>query len=170
MLVEAAAAIEQLAPAAQTTLLQYGVLGVGIIVFGGVIVFLFKQYQKQIKKNEEQAKEIGEERKTWAVEREQTKSAWAMERETTKREHAVEKERMSTEAEERHAALVLEYAHKIEEEHKICREREDAIREDYDAKTTVRSDEMRRAQDALTTMLEKLTDRLVFSRTTGGRH
>ena len=124
---------------------QYGVLGVGVVIFAVVIVFLFKKYEAQTKVVENERKAMADERLAWAIERER----WGIER-----------ERIRAEFETRHANLVTEYAKQVNADHDVCQEREDAIREEFDKLTQLRSDEQKRAMDALVESLGKLGDKL----------
>lgn len=127
---------------------QYGVLGVGVVVFGLVIRFLFKQYQREVRKYQESQAIIAEERKGWAVER----------------------ERIRAEYDQCHHDLLREYAEKIQQEHKECQEREDRMREEHDARVERMADEQAKSNESLIAMLEKLQERMVLSRSRGGQY
>ncbi len=148
------AAAQQLASPQQWW--QYGVLGIGILVFGIVITILAKEYKKVVKDSAREREAMAAERTAWAIER----AGWAM-----------EKERIAAEFNRQHNVLLVEYAKKVDEEnrthakalvdaHKECQEREDSIRDDYDELTKLRSDEQKKTMDALADALEKLGGKL----------
>ena len=124
---------------------QYGVLGVGIVVFGVVIVYLFKQYKVQVAKTIKANEANVIERTAWAV----------------------EKERLRIEFEQRHNDLLKSYAADIQAEHVECVAREDRLRTSHADELERVSDEQRKASDAMVVMLQKLQDRLVFSKDHG---
>lgn len=124
---------------------QYGVLGVGIVVFGVVIVYLFKQYKVQVAKTIKANEANVVERTAWAV----------------------EKERLRIEFEQRHNDLLKSYAADIQAEHVECVAREDRMRVAHADELERVSDEQRKASDAMVVMLQKLQDRLVFSKDHG---
>lgn len=152
------AAVEHLA--APQEWWQYGVLGVGILVFGIVITILAKEYRKVVK-------DAARERDAWAIER----TGWAVERAS----QTMEKERIRADAHAQHNVLLVEYAKKLEEEHrghlremaevhKECQEREDSIRDDFDELTKLRSDEQKKTMDALADALDKLGGKITTRR------
>lgn len=125
---------------------QYGVLGVGIVVFGIVIRFLFKQYQREVRKNQEKDELVARERTAWAV----------------------EKERIRGEYDVRYHEVLKTYAEKLQEEHEESQKREDMLRAAHEDMVEKMADEQRKGADALIEMLQKLQDRMVFSRQRGG--
>lgn len=127
---------------AQQAWWQYGILGVVALVFALVIRFLFKQYQREVRKNQDKDKMIADERQAWAVEREKIRG----------------------EFDEHHTDLLKEYAQKIQAEHKECQEREATIRRERDEMVERMADEQRKANDAMVEMLQKLQERMVFPR------
>ena len=125
---------------------QYGVLGVGILVFGIVIRYLFSEYRSVVKQSTEREIAMAAERAAWQTER----------------------ERLATDYHAQVNQILKDYAQKIQEEHESCQEREDAIREDYAEMVEKMAAEQSKASDALINTLQKFQDRIVLSRRGGG--
>lgn len=130
---------------AQQSLWQYGVLGIAVVAFAGVIWFLFRKYDAY-RDTTEKIREV--ERKAMDGER----TAWA-----------VERERLRTDYEARNHEVVKNYAQEIQKEHEACRAREDNMRREYTEMVESIADGSQHANDAMLEMLKKFHDRIVSS-------
>jgi membrane-associated HD superfamily phosphohydrolase len=122
--------------------LRYGVLGIAVLVFAVVIVRLFKEYKESVAALESGRVTMEKERATWAVER----------------------ERLRAESDTRYHDVIKDYAQKLVDEHKLCREREDALHRENNALIEEMAEAQNKSSSELIEMLEKLQDRFVFKR------
>jgi len=109
---------------------RYGLLGVGIFVFAGVIVYLFK-----LMRGDQTA--IAAERLAWGIER----------------------EKLALTAEVKHRELAEDYAERLEAEIKANRDNENEIRRmDAERLETIAASQQN-THDQIISMVNKLTDR-----------
>lgn len=123
-----------------------GALAAVIGTLATVVAYLFKRYERRDDRRE---KMITDERKAMDKER----ADWA-----------VERERLRAEYEERANELSVQYANALREEHKLARDHEDAVREDFAAIMERVSQEASKSSNALVDMLQKFYERFVGPR------
>lgn len=133
---------------------QYGVLGVGIVVFAGVIVFLFRALERRNDQIAVERKAIEDERKSWVIEREK----WGVEREKMRADFEVKSKEQSQ-----------NLARELQEFVKTGRETENGIRREFADMLEGMSGEQTKSSTILANMLDKLTDRIT-SNNKGGRY
>lgn len=124
---------------------------------GGVIVYMFKRYERR---EDRRDKAITEERAAMNAERTQ----WKIDREKMAAEHDAELETARAEYEAARAQLAQRFSDALRDEIKTARAHEDAVREEF-ATIIERIDaQATEASKALVEMLQKFYDRFVGPR------
>jgi ABC-type anion transport system duplicated permease subunit len=142
--------MDQAASAAQSTALQYGVLGVVALAFAFAIIQLFKTMRADHATAKTDEKAMEKERGQWALEREALQKQWALEREA-----------LRTEYERKHREVVESYADAARDERESNRVHEDLVRKEFSDVMERVAAEGGRASQALVDMMQKFYDRFV---------
>jgi len=137
-----ATTIQQVEKSATAELLQYGVVGLAVIVFAAVIVHLYKQNRKDLK--ESHARDTKHEADL-AKCQEQCK---------------VEKEAMRADYERKNRETIEGYTHQLTQLRAQQEKREDDIRREMNAMVVKISENAQERDEALLAMLNKFYERI----------
>lgn len=121
---------------------QYGVLGIAVLVFAFVIVFLFKRYEKREDKIAEERKEMTKKEAAWEL----------------------REEKIRSEYEEKMAAISEACAERVISVLEDSREHEDKVRREFFEELKHMSEAARLSNAALSDMLNKLSERVTTRR------
>lgn len=139
---------------------QYGLLGIAAFTFAAVIVYLFKFYNKRERRWDDERKAFEEERRLWARKEEK----WEADEEKREKDLEAAQLRLRSEYEEKHRALVVQYAQAVKEERDANRLHEDGVRRELGEMMEAVSDKAAESSQALVDLLQKFYDRFVGPR------
>ncbi len=135
---------------------QFGVLGVIVIAFSWVIVYLFKRYEKRNDQIAVERAAIEKERESWQTEREAAHAAATL-----------ASEKLRLEFEVKHRELADRYGKDLVEQIKACRENDTVVRREFTDTLETMAENQQRASVAQVAMIDKLTDRIVIAPKSG---
>lgn len=142
---------------ASSKLAEYGIVGIIVLVFAYVIIFLYKESKQDQTKMNDERKAMDAERQRWILEREGLKA----ETRTCTEACKAEKESLKTEYEKRAKENLEGYVHQLMQDRESSKKREDDIRKDSQAFVERISQGARDSNEALVEMLQKVHDKLV---------
>lgn len=146
---------------------KYGLLGVGIFVFGTVIGYLFKlligAQNARVAQCDAEKKERAAEKEAWSLERQKwvnEREAWDNEREKARQLQEVELARARADFETKRAELSERMGKEIRELYKAAQDREDEIRREYSELAEATSANNVRGSEAMASAVQKIYEKL----------
>lgn len=132
---------------------QYGILGVIAFVFAGVIVYLFKRYERREKRLDAERALIVKERAEWQAVTAKERADWQAERVEIRAEYEM-----------KHRIIIEQSAKELREDRDAAREHEDLMRREYAELMENVAAEAAKSSAATTAVLDKLYERFVGPR------
>ena len=144
------------ARSATDIVLNYGIIGVVALVFGYVIIALYKKNEARVEKSIELAKEMASERASFALREAALRAEAALREVALRKELAEEREKLAD-----------EFAKDLRELRVQGHAREDQIRREYTELMETVSAEATKQAGAMANVMDKVYDRIISPRAPG---